>query len=415
MNLTPGLAILGVAMVAFAAPAGAQSPSTDPTVAPTTSLSADGRTVTDGVHTLSVDAARDLDPAGATISITGSGYDEAKGVYVAFCVVPALNQVPTPCGGGAALTGGTGASQWVSSNPPSYGEGLAVAYGPGGTFTATLTVAAQLAAGIDCTQVPCAVVTRNDHTRTADRSQDLFVPVTFRSPGGGSASPPTTASPTPTTAPAVASTTTTAPRPAPPTTVVDDDGRVVSDGTRRLEVSAVAGLDAEGDEVTVEGDGYDDGKGIYVALCAVPEPGEVPGPCRTGSVGASAWISSNPPDYGRDLAEAYGDGGSFTATLELTAVIDADTDCRQVECAVVTRNDDSNPDDRSQDLFVPVSFGGDNDDDTAATPASSSGDGGSGGGSVPWLAVGGVVVVAVAASTPFSLRRRERKLTRAAS
>jgi LPXTG-motif cell wall-anchored protein len=85
------------------------------------------------------------------------------------------------------MEGSSGASVWVSSNPPPYGEGLAVPYTGGGTdggFSVELRVRAS-DENTDCTDpsTECAVVTRNDHTRSSDRGQDVFVPVSF---GGGS-------------------------------------------------------------------------------------------------------------------------------------------------------------------------------------------------------------------------------------
>ena len=138
---------------------------------------------------LSVTPTAALDPTGQDVTVTGHGYDVGKGIYVAFCVRPRPGQLPTPCGGGADTSGSTGSSVWISSNPPSYGKGLAVPYGPGGSFRVTLHVAAQLDADHDCRKVECAVVTRNDHTRTDDRSQDVIVPVTFAAPGSSGSSP----------------------------------------------------------------------------------------------------------------------------------------------------------------------------------------------------------------------------------
>ncbi|GAB1818178.1 hypothetical protein [Herbidospora sp. RD11066] len=120
----------------------------------------------------------DLPESGDTITVKGSGYDASKGVYVAFCVRPEPGQPPTPCGGGADLTGTTSASKWISSNPPEYGEGLATPYGPGGTFETTLTITPDIG-DVDCRQTACAVVTRADHTRGADRTQDVLIPITF--------------------------------------------------------------------------------------------------------------------------------------------------------------------------------------------------------------------------------------------
>ncbi|WP_235030107.1 hypothetical protein [Nonomuraea solani] len=136
---------------------------------------------------LTVSQAAGLSPDGQTITVTGQGYDTSKGVYVAFCVLPKPGEPPTPCGGGADMSGASGASKWISSNPPKYGQGLAQPYGDAGSFTATLKispvigVAAEGSQVFDCREVACGVVTRADHTRTADRSQDVFVRVTFAS------------------------------------------------------------------------------------------------------------------------------------------------------------------------------------------------------------------------------------------
>jgi hypothetical protein len=154
-------------------------PTSDTIPAPRAQVSADGTTATAGSITLEVSDARAIDAHGATVTVTGRGYDTFKGVYVAFCVQPKRNQAPTPCGGGAATEGSTGVSQWVSSNPPPYGRGLSIPYGPDGSFTATLTVEAALAPRVDCRKVQCVIATRNDHTRSTDRSQDVFVPVAF--------------------------------------------------------------------------------------------------------------------------------------------------------------------------------------------------------------------------------------------
>jgi cell division septation protein DedD len=153
---------------------------------------------------ITVSKSTGLDPAGDTITVSGSGFDVTKGIYVAVCVDNGPGQVPTPCLGGADTGGGNGGSKWISSNPPSYGQGLATPYGPGGTFTVTLSVVAvDPVTGTDCTRVQCAAVTRADHTRTSDRSQDARVPLAFGLP------------PAPTT---TTTTTTVAPLPPPPTT-----------------------------------------------------------------------------------------------------------------------------------------------------------------------------------------------------
>ncbi|MEU9510946.1 hypothetical protein AB0D32_32240 [Micromonospora sp. NPDC048170] len=195
-----------------------------------------------GGQTLSVTPSTGLGSSGATVTVSGSGYDVAKGIYVAFCVDNGAGAAPGPCGGGADTSGSLGASHWISSNPPSYGEGLAVPYGPGGSFRVTLRVTPAIGA-IDCTTRRCAVSTRADHTRAADRSQDVRVAVTFarsaspantrpapastvapgRAPSGSAGAPGGTA------APATTTTTTAPPAPAgSPGTAATGDGAAVA-------------------------------------------------------------------------------------------------------------------------------------------------------------------------------------------
>ncbi|WP_084693281.1 hypothetical protein [Actinomadura atramentaria] len=138
-------------------------------------------------QTLTVSQTTGLARDGATLTVTGHGFDTGKGVYVAFCQDNGAGKAPHPCGGGADTSGKTGGSQWISSNPPPYGKGLAVPYGPGGTFSVQIKIAAKLNDAVDCTKVKCVVATRADHTRSNDRSQDVRVPVSFE---GGSSSLP---------------------------------------------------------------------------------------------------------------------------------------------------------------------------------------------------------------------------------
>ncbi|GEC05315.1 hypothetical protein SSP24_29700 [Streptomyces spinoverrucosus] len=138
---------------------------------------------------LTVSKASGLDPAGETVTVSGSGYNTEKGIYVAFCVDNGSGKTPTPCVGGVDMSGESGASVWVSSNPPSYGEGLAKPYegsGHKGSFSVEIKVRAK-DANTDCTKsgITCAVITRNDHTRGGDQSQTVRIPVTFSGSSGG--------------------------------------------------------------------------------------------------------------------------------------------------------------------------------------------------------------------------------------
>jgi len=125
---------------------------------------------------LSVDKA--IVRAGSMVTVTGKGFDETVGIYLAFCVLPATGQTPTPCGGGVNKAGMGEASYWISSNPPPYAVGLTDEYLPGGRFKHTVKIS-RLIGKIDCRKVSCAITVRADHLRSTDRTQDLFIPITI--------------------------------------------------------------------------------------------------------------------------------------------------------------------------------------------------------------------------------------------
>lgn len=369
------LGVLTAVLCAFVS-AAAPSASAGGGGAPPTTLSSDGRSVSGAGKMLTVSEAADLDPAGQSLTITGSGYDEAKGIYVSLCVIPPAGTTPSPCGGGVDRENTSGASAWISSNPPSYAAGVSQPYGPGGSFSATVEVSPTINADLDCRQVRCAVVSRNDHTRGSDRSQDLLIPVTFTDP----TAPTTTAAPTTAPVPTTATTTTTTTLPPTafaPAAVLSDDGRRVDDGVRTMTVDSVEGLDPSGATVVVDGSGFAPDDGVYVALCRVPEANAVPAPCTSGGTSggpAAAWLSSSPPDYGVDLADPFGEDGTFRVELRVPAAVDDTTDCRVDPCAVTIRRDDTAPDDRTSDLFVPVVFAAEPPPTTETAPATTAED-----------------------------------------
>ncbi len=151
-----------------------------------------GAQVSDGFRTVTASQSSELQP-GQSIAVNGVGFDVDKGVYVGLCLVPPVGAVPSPCAGGEDRSGSSGASAWFSSNPPSYATNIAVPYAQGGSYSAQLTVSPELGGGLDCRQVQCAIATRNDHTRSTDRSQDLFIPVTFAAGAPAEAPQPTEA------------------------------------------------------------------------------------------------------------------------------------------------------------------------------------------------------------------------------
>lgn len=157
-------------------------------------------------------------------------------------------------------------------------------------------------------------------------------------------------------------------------TAEGDDGR-----SRKLSVlGAEPGVAVDtsalgvGDRLIVSGTGYDASRGIYVAICVIPdEPGIKPGPCIGGvpdqeatavaegtiQYAPSNWIND---DWAWKLfgARSFDDleAGSFTAYLEVGDPVGDGFDCRVDACAIYTRNDHTALGDRVQDVHIPVGF-----------------------------------------------------------
>jgi len=115
-----------------------------------------------------------------------------------------------------------------------------------------------------------------------------------------------------------------------------------------------------GATVTVTGNHFDETVGIYLGLCVVPKKGQPPTPCggginKAGIGDASFWISSNPPPYGVGLAEEFLPGGRFTKKIKISRMIGR-FDCRKVKCAITVRADHLLSNDRSFDIFIPITI-----------------------------------------------------------
>jgi hypothetical protein len=115
----------------------------------------------------------------AKIVVTGKGFDETVGIYLAWCLMPKAGIAPTPCGGGVNKSGIGGASYWISSNAPPYAANLAEPFRAGGRFSKSVEVSDRIGK-INCRKSKCALTVRSDHLREGDRSRDLFIPVTFK-------------------------------------------------------------------------------------------------------------------------------------------------------------------------------------------------------------------------------------------
>lgn len=112
--------------------------------------------------------------------------------------------------------------------------------------------------------------------------------------------------------------------------------------------------------VSVTGDHFDETVGIYLGFCVIPKKGAAPTPCgggvnKAGTGEASFWISSNPPPYGVGLAEDFLPGGRFTKKLKISKMI-GKFDCTKIKCAITVRADHLRSDDRSYDLFIPITI-----------------------------------------------------------
>lgn len=112
--------------------------------------------------------------------------------------------------------------------------------------------------------------------------------------------------------------------------------------------------------ITIKGKYFDETVGIYVGFCVIPKAGKSPTPCggginKAGVGDASLWISSNPPPYGVGLAEEFMPGGRFIKKLTISKMI-GKIDCKKVKCAITVRADHLRSEDRSFDLFIPITI-----------------------------------------------------------
>lgn len=314
-----------------------------------------------------------LDPAGDTITVTGTGFDPAanvgtrppfagqpSGVYVVFGRF-AENWRPSAGAPSSARqvihqVWALPRAQHDMLNPTGTNPEITLLEADG-TFSAQLPVSAAEGSG-------AYAVATYPASGAVNPSQELLVPVSLAAPGTTTSS--TTTSSTTSTS---TTTTTTAPTTTAPTTTVPPAG---GSGTRSatggagqtLSVTPSDGLDPAGSRVAVTGSGYDTAVGVYVALCVDQGPAAAPSPCvggvdMEGSGSSSAWISSNPPSYAGDLATPFGSGGSFAVQLDIAAA-DEFVDCLAAgtRCVVATRADHTASSNRSADVRVPVYFAG---------------------------------------------------------
>ncbi|MEU6144939.1 hypothetical protein ABZ848_31885 [Streptomyces sp. NPDC047081] len=141
--------------------------------------------------------------------------------------------------------------------------------------------------------------------------------------------------------------------------------RTVTDAgtTYNLSLTAPDTAAASGQTITVSGSGYNTSQGVYVGLCVVEgAPGaNKPSPClggqdESGTTGASHWVNNT---FGGLFANSskFGTGGTFSVQIYVKATLDDGSVCGEdVTCAVVTRADHFDSEDRNYDVHVPITF-----------------------------------------------------------
>jgi hypothetical protein len=108
-----------------------------------------------------------LDPAGATVNGGFTKFTTKGGMYMQQCIAPVAGARPATCSDELQL--------WISTK----GEvGSISATGPI-AFKVTSQISGR-GVNVDCTKTSCGIFFRLDRSATADTSEDLFLPITFR-------------------------------------------------------------------------------------------------------------------------------------------------------------------------------------------------------------------------------------------
>lgn len=274
-------------------------------VVPTAVLTTAGPSAAQGAPTFTVAPKVDLDPAGDTVQVDGTGYNDSEGVYVRFCSAP-TGDVGTAAGRPAA-DDCDGQGAWITNEMTVPGTTPMT----GGSWSVDLDAVASIG-DADCTVAKsCGVFTRRDHYGPNDFSYDAFTPVVFAAPVGLGV-PAYTAEPT-------------------------------------------AGLDRAGDTIVVNGTDYPDDVGVYVRFCTAPT-GDVGTPeGRRGADdcnGQGTWATNSMAVPGTTTIT----DGAWTVELAAIASIGS-VDCTVANsCGVAIRGDHNDPNNFSYDSFTPVTF-----------------------------------------------------------
>lgn len=260
---------------------------------------------------LSVTPATDLSD-GATVTIKGVGYPANANIYLA-------QTIEKP----------------KSGYPSTYGEAAKVTVGADGSFTQEMKVATSFG-DVDCTSTQCYVASFTAFPNLSDRSNDQWVPITFKA-GATSQAAQSQGS------------TGAAPSGGQSTGSGSQSGSQSpsqSRGNASVSLSKTSDLNPSGDTIRVEGKGFKtSGPGIYVGIAQNDQMDVT----NADSFGPDTqFVSTSRGNLKSD--------GSFSVDLPVSAKFGT-ADCMQNACSVYTIAAHGSSD-RSQDTATSVSFAG---------------------------------------------------------
>lgn len=280
---------------------------------------------------LTVSPAADLSD-GSTVTITGKGYPANANIYLA-------QTIERP----------------KSGYPSTYGEAAKVTVGADGTFTQDLKVATSFG-DVDCTTTQCYVASFTAFPNLSDRSNDQWVPITFKAgatPHAGTGSSAQGSAP------------------SAPSAAGAADGAGQGSGSQSqsgasVSLSKTTDLNPSGDTIRVEGKGFKtSGQGIYVGIAQNDQMDVT----NADSFGPDTQFVS--PSRGNLKSD-----GSFSVDLPVSAKFGS-ADCMKNACSVYTIAAHGSSD-RSQDTATAVSFAGGVAKQDATLPSGGAGQSASG-------------------------------------
>lgn len=258
---------------------------------------------------LSVTPATDLSD-GATVTIKGVGYPANANIYLA-------QTIEKP----------------KSGYPSTYGEAAKVTVGADGSFTQEMKVATSFG-DVDCTSTQCYVASFTAFPNLSDRSNDQWVPITFKA---GATSQAAQSQGSTSAAPSGGQSTGSGSQ---------SQSGSQSRGNASVSLSKTSDLNPSGDTIRVEGKGFKtSGPGIYVGIAQNDQMDVT----NADSFGPDTkFVSTSRGNLKSD--------GSFSVDLPVSAKFGT-ADCMQNACSVYTIAAHGSSD-RSQDTATAVSFAG---------------------------------------------------------